>query len=305
MRLPLLIFLFVWAISGKSQGWVTPGTFWTYSYIPGFCFCDGYVNISYLGEDTIIDNKQCQILNKSLSYYDSFDSASYLINDYGREYIYYENNIVYNYRYGQFFVLYNFNAVEGSSWTVAGYEDGQSCDSIAYYLVVDSIGTDTLNGLELKWMDVSQFNYPNYLGWGFSGRIYEKIGCIGYMLPEPFCIADGNYGGPLRCFSDSSWSYETGIVSECTFINTGIPETEKPKVKIFPNPASNQITIEQLSVSGNQLSVEIYDALGRLVNLSVVEGQTSTIHLNLSKGVYLLRVKEKEEVVFWEKLIIE
>jgi len=41
------------------------------------------------------------------------------------------------------------------------------------------------------------------------------------------------------------------------------------------------------------------------VTLSVVEGQTSTIPLNLSKGVYLLRVKEKEEVVFGEKLIIE
>ncbi len=86
---------------------------------------------------------------------------------------------------------------------------------------------------------------------------------------------------------------------------SGLSETEKPKLKIFPNPASNQVTIEQLSVSGNQLSVEVYDALGRLVTLSIVEGQTSTIPLNLSKGVYLLRVKEKEEVVFWEKLMVE
>jgi hypothetical protein len=39
-----------------------------------------------------------------------------------------------------------------------------------------------------------------------------------------------------------------------------------------------------LGVTDNQLSVEVYDALGRLVTLSVVEGQTSTIPLNLSKG---------------------
>ncbi len=86
---------------------------------------------------------------------------------------------------------------------------------------------------------------------------------------------------------------------------SGIPETEKPNFKIFPNPAGNQITIEQLGIYSSELVVEIYDAVGRLVALSEVEGQQTTIPLNLSKGVYLLRVKEKEEVVFWEKLIIE
>lgn len=94
---------------------------------------------------------------------------------------------------------------------------------------------------------------------------------------------------------------------------TAIPETEKPKLKIFPNPASNQITIEQLGVSGNQLSVEVYDALGRLVfasPLTPLQGERGTNRAvidvsGFSKGVYLLRVKEKEEVVFWEKLIIE
>ena len=99
--------------------------------------------------------------------------------------------------------------------------------------------------------------------------------------------------------------YYVDDVSVTLDTTTGIPETEKPKLKIFPNPAGSQITIEQLSVTGNQLSVEVYDAVGRLVLQSSINNQTSTIPLNLSKGVYLLRVKEKEEVVFWEKLIIE
>jgi hypothetical protein len=99
--------------------------------------------------------------------------------------------------------------------------------------------------------------------------------------------------------------YYIDDVSVTLDTTTSIPETEKPKLKIFPNPAGNQITIEQVSATGNQLSVEVYDALGRLVTLSVAQEQQTTIPLNLSKGVYLLRVKEKEEVVFWEKLIIE
>ncbi len=195
-------------------------------------------------------------------------------------------------------VSFHVNQADSSKWSIKSIGAFLSSDSM-------SIGTCIID--EVPQINYSGFFLSDTSNWNIIEGSFIATGAEKYIIIGNFKndaeteflsndYGDSLYVGAYYFIDDVSVTLDT---------TTGIAETEKPKLKIFPNPAGNQITIEQLSVSGNQLSVEVYDAVGRLVTLSAVEGQTSTIPLNLSKGVYLLRVKEKEEAVFWEKLIIE
>lgn len=82
--------------------------------------------------------------------------------------------------------------------------------------------------------------------------------------------------------------------------------------KVFPNPASNQVTIQFHQPLHAAITAELTDMQGRLVTLSslsrnggIVEGQTSTIQLNHSPGLYLLTLKQNGQAVSRQKLIIE
>jgi hypothetical protein len=188
---------------------------------------------------------------------------------------------------------------------------GIAVDAIGIYF---SIGAISGNGTALPLQFTPQISNPinniiiDTLDWTSVSGLYTALGGENYITIGNFLNDSSTNVIVFNPHVSQRGYYRVDDISVTLDTTTGIPETEKPKLKIFPNPAGNQITIEQLSVTGNQLSVEIYDAVGRLVTLSLAsgeKGQQTTIPLNLSKGVYLLRVKEKEEVVFWEKLIIE
>ncbi len=94
---------------------------------------------------------------------------------------------------------------------------------------------------------------------------------------------------------------------------SGLSETEKPNIKIFPNPASSRIEIWS-AVGSKQYSVEVCDMLGQVVYQSdaspfdYAQGDKRSMTINVehfAKDIYLLEVKEKGEAVFWEKVVVE
>ncbi len=312
MRLLTLAFLFVWAVSLKAQVNLVPNpSFEEYNNCPS--------NLS-------------QVETSLLGWWESKGSPDYF-NTCGDQAVSIPNNvfgyqnITNGYAYAGFWAYASFEntareciSTELSEPMIIGkpylfsmkvnrtnLESNSSCNKLGVifstehfnsnnvipinnwaHIYSDSLITDTLNWITIEGSFISDESYiyiniGNFFDNNHTDILMDTIGTT-------------NYYGSYYYLDDVSVTLDT---------TTAIPETEKPKLKIFPNPAGNQITVEQLSVTGNQLSVEVYDWVGRLVSQSVVQGQTSTIPLNLSKGVYLLRVKEKEEVVFWEKLIIE
>lgn len=302
MRLPLLIFLFVWAVSLKAQVNLVPNpSFEDYSDCPDYAHQIDYSDYWFQ-----------PLLQSTSEYFNSCCSVSPSFGGVGVP----SNFIGYQYaRTG--------NAYAGIGMTENVWREYIEVElpeilqenkryAVEFYyslaeffpVFVDSIGVYFSSDIVFA---ADQSALP------VIPQIYEPVipDTLNWIRVSSSFIAEGNekflvIGNFKQYYSDSATNYffidDVSVTLDTT---TAIPETEKPKLKIFPNPAGNQITIEQLSVSGNQLSVEVYDALGRLVLQSSINNQTSTIPLNLSKGIYLLRVKEKEEVVFGEKLIIE
>jgi hypothetical protein len=82
-------------------------------------------------------------------------------------------------------------------------------------------------------------------------------------------------------------------VVDCTGLDNA--STQPVTYKIFPNPASNKLTIESYSDKTVELSVEIFDAAGRLVmkQSSVLKKEKHELQLNISileDGVYFVKL---------------
>ena len=220
----------------EGQRWATTGATWTYSFNALFSF--GYVKIEQIG-DTLINNKNCDIFKKVKFGY-TFPGV-YDTLDLGHEYTYFDSSKVFIYRNNQFWILYDFNAPVGSSWFCPG--NNSICPSMGEYHV-DSVGNMVINNDTLRVI----FTSPAVnSGWHFVERIVEKIGCMGYLFPEPRCQFDSEEGGPLRCYTDStSWSYNSGISSSCDYLNSIYSFDELNALKIYPNPSFSEFTIEAI-----------------------------------------------------------
>lgn len=299
MRRFLLLIQFISFISFlKAQNWAASGAVWHYSY-SNFTF-DGYIKIEKLG-DTIINGYSCDILQKTRIGY-NYISSSNETTSLGREYTRLSNDTVYNFRNSQFYILYRFNAIPGDSWLIAGNNINCSTTDL---ITVDSIGTIVINSITLRyiWTSASSAN-----GWKFTDKVVEKIGGVGYMFPEPYCLVDINEGGPFRCYNDSVlWSYQTGIVPYCDFTNQ---ITEQPLTNrigfVYPNPFSKSTTIFLPNQKkDSKLVLKIFNAFGSEVaeysnfrNEQLVEGEF------LNEGIYLWIIyNTNNEVISSGKII--
>ena len=293
-----LSLVFVSTIS-MAQVWAPAGATWHYDYVN--FWVTGYVEIQY-SADTIITGKTCKILTKKLHSYD-FIQHTYSTSLIGYEYTYEENNIVYYYRYGQFFKLYDFNAMPGGSWVIAGWNSPQPCDSMAV-VDVDSTGLTTINSDSLKVLKISPEQNAT---WAFSSdSILERIGSLGYMFPEPTCVVDLFEGGSLRCYYDNSFGlYERGAAPNCEYI-TGTDNIipEKEIAKVYPLPATTSMTIELSKQPKGNVHIELLDLTGNRIRTIETDNTKVEIYLgDLRAGIYFILVRDQGDLVWTRKII--
>ncbi len=84
-------------------------------------------------------------------------------------------------------------------------------------------------------------------------------------------------------------------------------ENEVPNISIFPNPASDFITVTPKGIS-KTLKVNVYNSLGKLVRLCRINDlhQSYKIKLKgLDRGVYFVKVFEGKNEIETKKLIIQ
>lgn len=77
----------------------------------------------------------------------------------------------------------------------------------------------------------------------------------------------------------------------------------KKDIKIYPNPNKGVFTIENLILDDKDALIEIYNSIGKLIWSDKYSANLIQINLNVSKGLYFLKVKEKESV-FLKQIII-
>ncbi len=89
-------------------------------------------------------------------------------------------------------------------------------------------------------------------------------------------------------------------VSACT----GIGEATSNSISIYPNPNSGLLNINLTSELTKNSSLEVYDALGKLVVNQVLANELNTINIsNLDNGIYTFKVLNNSNTVKVGKLI--
>lgn len=80
-------------------------------------------------------------------------------------------------------------------------------------------------------------------------------------------------------------------------LGSGIYEQAKQHFKIFPNPASDKIQLDLTTLSDIR-SIDLIDLHGKRVVVKALDPGTTSVDVsNLSKGMYLIRVKTKNAIV--------
>ena len=98
----------------------------------------------------------------------------------------------------------------------------------------------------------------------------------------------------------SSSAVVTVNVSTCT----GIDELVANNVTIYPNPNNGIINITLSSELSKNSTLEIYDAIGKLIVTEALSGELNTLNIsNLSNGIYSFRVLNNNNMVKFGKLV--
>lgn len=246
-------------------------------------------------KDTVIDSKECKILSRTRV---SSDGITY--ND-GQSIVYHNTNEnkVYRYLYGKFYLLYDFTKVVGDTIVIKEPYSANKYDSIV--TVVDSVGIQTFSGnIQLK----SFFVRPVQLGrFDFEGKIIEKLGNLHFLFPGNSLYCDSGCPDPLRCYNEDKirFSLNQGPCDAVYSItNTSIVNTVD--ISVFPNPFTNSFTIKNGNQDERQLSIDIFNIYGQLILHDIIHGNRNhQINLNgYPRGFYYLVVKTKDKGITYK-----
>lgn len=298
-----IILSFAFALNAHSQTWCPAGATWYYT--DNSVDVSGYSKLTYT-IDTLINSINC----KKITHYFKGDSWLGPYSGYGLPFYTYEQNGVaylYNNKYGNnnFDTLFNINAQIGDNWRFPLVDT--ACVDSLYFMKVLNTGTKMLNGFNLKWLYVKKGPYDNS---GFNyvwDTITERLGNRFDDLHYSMCYntPDEYAHGGLRCYSDDAFGlYSTGLTSPCDYL-TGISKKQigHEILKIYPNPAQSQITIEfELSNTKNTI-IEIKNALGQTVktidNKALSKGKKK-IEIDVSefsKGLYFIQLQCETKII--------
>ncbi|NOX47902.1 MAG: T9SS type A sorting domain-containing protein [Chlorobi bacterium] len=274
MKNTLIVLALFCLLSSESifaQEWAPEGAEWYYDY--DAFEVTGYIRIVSEG-DTVINGQLCKVLAKTRFTYD-YVTGNYETAFMGNEYTWSDTNKVYIYKYGQFYVLYDFSLQTGDSWTIPANYLG-FCDSTGT-MVVDSVGSIVVNNDSLRVVYCSPGESSH---WFLGSVIIEKIGPLdSYMLPEMTneCgVPDLFEGGPLRCYYDEGFGwYSTGIAAECDYIlGVGGRDAKGQLLQVYPNPATDWVAFAYtLPNKDSEAVIKITDATGKLIDVVAVNGQ--------------------------------
>ena len=86
--------------------------------------------------------------------------------------------------------------------------------------------------------------------------------------------------------------------------------TSQPEIKVYPNPAVNEVNFELNNLLPGRYNLNFYNIIGRQIASELIDISGShfhTVRLNsFAKGVYLYSlINEQGQVVLTEKLVVK
>ena len=300
MKKPLLFLMLLLASMAKAQSFefAPIGAEWYYE-TQGM-FSRGYIKM-VAEKDTVIDGYDCIKLARE-EHWHNLEFGGLFSAPLPPLFLSQVGDTVTLYWNGAFYKLFDFGAEIGDTWNVAG-SPGVCPEDYGTVVVVDK-GVDTINGIPLRF--VTTKDLPDSY-WGFGGsmhgtlsgavKIVERIGPMGYMLPEQRCEFDNTEGGPLRCYIDDEVGelhFSTYFPDRyCDYISDTYQSVDNleanDRVSVFPNPCTEKLHLFFNEVSIHQITV--FDNTGRTVQGCNVKGKEAELNLGaLTPGLYCVTV---------------
>ena len=278
--------------------WFPVGAKWHYLLVS--MIGDGLTTLEVLSEDTLIGNHTYKkIISQTIIGADpeSLDTFTEFL------YVFEENKVVVGYnKYLGTTLLYDFNATVGDTL-------GISFGGLSPYpFVVDSIGMIDMNGSQLAFQDI---RFPNFFEPGefYKMRAIEGIGSINMHL-----FHDHNILEPIdfpfysfRCYEDEN----IGLINlsynqvDCDYIEgvTSTLESTKLSLTVFPNPADDFVTVQNIGLPIENFIIFDVQGLIRIKQHSTHQ-DFQRIEINeLESGLYfIIGVDKTGKKLFTEKL---
>jgi hypothetical protein len=332
MRLTLLFFCFVLlglkqsVFSQAANIWIKPNAVWHYDF-DSFNGTFGFVKTEYVG-DTLIEGQSAQILtsNRYLFFYD-INGILHLsdIQNWPTNYTRNNENQVFYWFNNQFELLYDFTKAPGESYTVVSIEPTVQLCNPSSTVTVQSISNTTIGNQTYPTieLDSDQANFSR-----LNGQINARYGNqtntytpYAWLFPLNGFYFDGTVDSiPLsvspcdpnliidyihykfRCFQDDSLTVNPNN-EDCEYLlnNVGMTELNDEGYMLFPNPATNFIT---LVAPFEENEVTIYNAMGNLVLTTKTSKRIEEIPLNLPSGTYFLKSSSNQSAPFSETFVI-
>lgn len=304
MKIILVIVLILVSNLAYSQiEWAPIGAKWYISKMEGTMPPnEGYI-LYEVKKDTLIQDQKVRMISKTYFHSNGKDvSAS------ENEYTYEKDSVVYYWKNGHFYTLYDFGAHPGDKWTVYGsgmYKDFCKYDSLGT-VVVDSICSLTISNKKLKAIYTSPYKNSD---WSYKGVILEKIGNISHLLPKAKeCGVDiPDSEGQLRCYEDNiigvyKSSYCKSFDCKCNDLKyyTSVNTLDHSSFQVYPNPAKDYLEIKCLTnnvLNGNVIA-EIYSLKGEIVG--AFRNPDKLFVGSLNKGFYILKLLLSDQILYFK-----
>ncbi|MGQ0827810.1 MAG: T9SS type A sorting domain-containing protein [Bacteroidota bacterium] len=155
--------------------------------------------------------------------------------------------------------------------SITGYRGGNVItDTVNFYLADYRFANSAKDYIVTNWQWVDLISLGNVDSLIFNLSSSDN-GLYGMNTPGFFAIDD---------FITASTA--TGIVSE----------NKEVSLNVFPNPSSNQLTIDLSNVSESQVKVDVTDIQGKLM-YSEIQNTGKSFHMNISNfenGIYFINI---------------
>jgi hypothetical protein len=313
--------------SYQSQNWWKPGATWHFKHFyigpvignPSSFAINGVSDFKYVS-DTIVNGFNCKHLNgKFLGYY---SSGNVTFNNFKNYFLYENNQVVYGWSPSgnSFDTLVNFNAAIGNKWrsnTLLGICNGRGT------IEVTDTGRVQINNLSLKKIVArysKTFMIDNTTTYTMTmvDTIIERIGSrVNFIFPM-YCLNDLYtnqtdipyvYNGEFKCYQDNNFNlYKKAGVTSCEYdVSVGELSRNLLPVKIYPNPASGNLTLESDALSDKgSYNIQVLNVLGQQVSNEEIKISNRQLKIDiehLNSGIYYLQLRDKNRLLVSEKIV--
>ncbi|MBP6681021.1 MAG: T9SS type A sorting domain-containing protein [Saprospiraceae bacterium] len=200
---------------------------------------------------------------------------------------------VYYFVENEFVLLYDFGSQPGDTIhsRVEKFALNIGCDSdfsngdIEFSYVIDSLWLQSIDGEDLRVLNVHSLSHSPEPDWFFWEPILERIGPISYgglwWGKGEYCIPESGF---LRCYVDQEITWRSPYFNDnlpCDYISSST-EIQSSSYIIHPNPAMTQVYLPEGSVQ-----VELFDITGQRLFV-----ENSGIEIDVSAyppGMYFIR----------------